>query len=151
MEVSQSAIRSPFSLRYANALGVSPQQPRLAGSELTIGTATFSSIIINGFGFNVRQTMLLQIPTGLFSWAGSLILSYIAAKTQQRTLTALGGAFLPLIGTIMLHTIPRSNRAASMVGLYIVYLYWAPYVLMNAQHVANSAGGTKKIVSYGVV
>lgn len=72
--------------------------------------------------------MLLQIPTGLVSWAGSLVLSYIAAKTQQRTLTALCGALLPLIGTIMLHVIPRSNRAGSMVGLYIVYNYWGPYV-----------------------
>ena len=95
--------------------------------------------------------MLLQIPTGLVSWAGSLVLSYIAYRSQQRTLTALGGAFLPLVGTIMLHVIPRNNRAGSLVGLYIVYNYWGPYVLMNASHIANTSGSTKKTISYGVV
>jgi hypothetical protein len=33
---------------------------------------------------------------------------------------------------------------------YIVYTYWGPYVLMNAQMIANTGGNTKKTISYGV-
>jgi len=63
------------------------------------------------------QTMLLQIPTGLISWVGSIVLSYIAFKAKRRNLVAFFGAIVPLVGTIILKTVPRSNQAGSMIGL----------------------------------
>ena len=94
--------------------------------------------------------MLVQIPTGLFAWGLSIVFSYIAFKLGNRTVVAFFAAVLPLIGTIMLVTIPRSNLAGSMIGLYITWGYWAPYVLMQAQMVANTGGNTKKTVTYGI-
>lgn len=94
--------------------------------------------------------MLLQIPTGLISWVGSLIGSFVAAKTKQRTLTAAVFAIFPLIGTIILHVVPHTNVGGSLVGLFICYMYWAPYVLMQSLVVANTAGNTKKTIAYGM-
>ena len=61
--------------------------------------------------------MLLQIPTGLISWVGSIILSYIAFKVKRRNIVAFFGAVVPLVGTIILKTVPRTNQAGSMIGL----------------------------------
>ena len=94
--------------------------------------------------------MLLQIPTGLFSWISSLIFSWVAYKTRQRALTAAAVGIIPLIGTIILTVLPRSNQGGSLAALYIVYFYWAPYVITNSLVMANCGGGTKKTVAYGI-
>lgn len=94
--------------------------------------------------------MLLQIPTGLFSWISSLIFSWVAYKTRQRALTSALVGILPLVGTIVLTVLPRSNKGGSLAALYIVYFYWAPYVITNSLVMANTGGSTKKTMAYGV-
>jgi len=39
---------------------------------------------------------------------------------------------------------PRSNISAQVVGIYLAYVYWAPYVCGLAMFQANTAGHSKK-------
>lgn len=114
------------------------------------GIGTFNSIIINSLGFSVPNTLLLNIPTGFISWIGALIAAAIAYKTQQRCFTAIAFALVPIIATIVLTTVPRSNISGSLAGVYLIYMYWPPYVVCLSLVNANTGGYTKKTTVYGI-
>ncbi|GAA6020772.1 hypothetical protein JCM10207_002018 [Rhodosporidiobolus poonsookiae] len=113
------------------------------------GLTTFNGIIINGLGFSPKETMLLGIPTGVISWIASLFFGWLSAKTGRRHLIAIISCLPPLVGTIMLHTIPRSNVGGSLAGLYILYCYWGSYTSVQIISYANTAGYTKKAAVFG--
>ncbi|ORY21526.1 putative allantoate permease [Naematelia encephala] len=119
-------------------------------TNICLNVPTFNSIIVASLGFTSRETTLLSIPTGLISWVSSLAFSYIAVKTKQRTLTAMFSCFIPLLSTILLHVIPRSNVGGSLGSLFIIYFYWAPYIVMSTVVIANTGGYTKKTIVYGI-
>ncbi|ODN97144.1 hypothetical protein I350_08124 [Cryptococcus amylolentus CBS 6273] len=115
------------------------------------GILTFYSIIVASLGYSTRNATLLAIPTGLVSYAAALIFSYIATKSQYgRCFTAIASCFVPLLATILLHVIPRSNIGGSLASLMLIYAYWAPYVVMNTLVAGNTGGFTKKTVVYGI-
>ncbi len=52
----------------------------------------------------------------------------------------------------MLHKIPRSNKSASLGALFLLYVYWAPYLAMGTfMMYANVAGTSKKVVVFALV
>lgn len=114
------------------------------------GLITFNSIIVNSLGFTLEQTTLLGIPTGVFSWISSLVFGYIAVKTRQRCLSAMGSCILPFVGTILLYKIPRTDIGGSLAALYLVYFYWGPYIVMMGSVYANTGGYTKKMIVYSI-
>lgn len=110
----------------------------------------FNSIIVNSLGFTLEQTTLLGIPTDVFSWISSLVFGYIAVKTRQRCLSAMGSCILPFVGTILLYKIPRTDIGGSLAALYLVYFYWGPYIVMMGSVYANTGGYTKKMIVYAI-
>ncbi|OCF41965.1 hypothetical protein I317_04267 [Kwoniella heveanensis CBS 569] len=122
-------------------------------SEFSLPLSPFNSIIVNNLGFSSKETMLLAIPTGMISWVGSLLFSWVAVKSEHRKhrcLVAAASCLLPLLGTTLLHVIPRSNKGGSLGSLYIVYFFWAPYIIMTTVVIANTGGYTKKTIVYGM-
>ncbi|CAK7216547.1 hypothetical protein SCUCBS95973_002843 [Sporothrix curviconia] len=113
------------------------------------GLTTFNTLIISGPGFGPLQTSLLAMPPGAMSTLSGLALSYLAATTRRyRTVLVAGSVLLPLLGALLCYCLPRTNLAGQLVGLYILYTYWAPYVTLVSVYQANIAGHTKKIVLY---
>jgi ACS family allantoate permease-like MFS transporter len=56
-----------------------------------------------------------------------------------------------LSGTIVLKTVPKSNIGGSLAALYIVYMYWAPYMVFGQLIMYANVGGTsKKVVVFTV-
>lgn len=127
----------------------------------------FNSIIVKSLGYSLQQTTLLGIPTGkcsripggqllpdqapgVFSWISSLIFGYVAVKTRQRCYSAMLSCLLPLLGTVLLYKIPRSNIGGSLGSLYLVYFYWGPYIVMMGSVYANTGGYTKKMIVYAI-
>ncbi|KAI5478460.1 allantoate permease [Pseudohyphozyma bogoriensis] len=108
------------------------------------GLITFNSIVIATLGFTTKQTTLLAIPTGVISWISSIAMGVIGARTGKRFIVTLLGTLLPLIGTIILHLVPRTNRGGSLTGLYILWMYWGPYTSAQTIMYSNTAGFTKK-------
>lgn len=109
------------------------------------GLTTFNTLIIEGLGFGKLETSLLAMPPGAMSTLSGIALSYLAATTRRyRTPLIAGSILLPLLGALLCYALPRSNLAGQLVGLYILYTYWAPYVTLVSVYQANVAGHTKK-------
>jgi MFS transporter, ACS family, allantoate permease len=114
------------------------------------GLSTFNTLIIQGLGFSKLETSLLAMPPGAMSTLSGIALSYLASRTRRyRTIMISVAVLLPLLGAVLCYTLPRSNLAGQLVGLYILYTYWAPYVTLISVYQANIAGHTKKTSLYG--
>ncbi|CAG8980887.1 hypothetical protein HYALB_00013417 [Hymenoscyphus albidus] len=110
------------------------------------GLTTFNTLIIQGLGFDSRTTALLAMPPGAMSTLSGIGLSILVAHTRRyRTSIVAFSILLPLAGGIICYSLPRTNLAGQLIGLYILYTYWAPYVALVSIYQANVAGHTKKI------
>ncbi len=58
---------------------------------------------------------------------------------------------VPIVGTAVVYALPRSNLAGQMVGLYLLYTYFGPYVVGIGLAQANTAGHTKKTVVFAIL
>ncbi|KAL6247602.1 hypothetical protein RBB50_005948 [Rhinocladiella similis] len=113
------------------------------------GLTTFNTLIISGLGFDSLHTSLLAMPPGAMSTFSGIALSFLAATTRKwRTVIVAVSILLPLLGAVLCYALPRTNLAGQLVGLYILYTYWAPYVTLVSVYQANTAGHTKKTVLY---
>ncbi|OKL62198.1 hypothetical protein UA08_02321 [Talaromyces atroroseus] len=109
------------------------------------GLISFSTIIIDSLGFSSEDSSLMTIPTGVVSTLSGIFFSWLAGRTTKyRSLVTMASLIMPLIGTILVYVYPRSNTAAQLVGIYMLYGYWAPYVCGLALFQANTAGRSKK-------
>ncbi|BFZ63539.1 hypothetical protein YB2330_004664 [Saitoella coloradoensis] len=116
------------------------------------GLTTFSGILISNLGFTSVQSSLLSMPTGVMSTLASFIFSTIAARwINRRCLTCIFACLIPIMGTAIVYGLPRDNIPGQMVGLYFLYTYFGPYVVGISLAQANTAGHTKKTVSYAVL
>ncbi|WRT67482.1 uncharacterized protein IL334_004454 [Kwoniella shivajii] len=115
------------------------------------GLIGFNSLIVQSLGYSVKEVTLLAIPTGVISWLSSLFFARLATKTRQPLLCVTAAVLICLTGTIMLKQIPRSNKGGSLASLFIMYVYWAPYIIMGSSILYHNIGGTsKKIAVYGI-
>lgn len=113
------------------------------------GLTTFNTLIIQGLGFSSLQTSLLAMPPGVMSTLSGIGLSYLASRTRRhRCILIAGSILLPLLGAILCYSLPRSNLAGQLIGLYILYTYWAPYITLVSLYQANIAGHSKKLFLY---
>ncbi|POS68964.1 major facilitator superfamily transporter [Diaporthe helianthi] len=111
----------------------------------------YGTIIISDLGFSNLKASLLTMPFGIVATFGAWFFSYVASLTNRRTIVACAALLLPILGTALVYGLPRSNVAAQMVGLYLMYFYWAPYVVGISLPQANTAGQTKKSVAFSLV
>lgn len=105
----------------------------------------------------------MTIPTGVVSTSSGILFSYFAGRTRKYRALVTASSIIPcIIGTALIygrfacryqtslyvtHSVigtPRSNIAAQLVGIYLSYCYWAPYVCGLAMFQANTAGHSKK-------
>ncbi|KAL5364845.1 fungal-specific transcription factor domain-containing protein [Aspergillus floccosus] len=120
------------------------------------GLTTFSGIIINNLGFSPVTTSLLNMPTGIMSTLSAFGFSWLAARwINRRCLVTMIAACLPIIGSVVVYTLPRTNIAGQMVGIYLLYTYFGPYVVAHDAGIsmgqANTAGHTKKNIQYSIL
>jgi ACS family allantoate permease-like MFS transporter len=113
------------------------------------GLNSFNTLIISGLGFDNLHTSLLAMPPGAMSTLSGIALSYLAATTRRyRTPLIATSILLPLLGAVLCYALPRTNLAGQLIGLYILYTYWAPYVTLVSVYQANIAGHTKKVTLF---
>ncbi|KAH7013837.1 major facilitator superfamily domain-containing protein [Ilyonectria destructans] len=116
------------------------------------GLQTFSSIIINNLSFTPQTTSLLNMPTDVVFTLSTFCCFWVAAKwSNRRCLVAMLACCIPIIGAIMVYSLPRTNVGGQMVGIYLLYTYFGPYVVGISMAQANTAGNTKKAVQYSIL
>ncbi|OAA54078.1 Major facilitator superfamily domain, general substrate transporter [Niveomyces insectorum RCEF 264] len=109
------------------------------------GLIAFATIVINELGFTATDSSLMTIPTGIVSTLSGIFFSYLLGRTRNYRALVTAASLLPcLAGTIIMYTLPRTNKGGQVVGLYLAYVYWAPYVCGLAMFQANTAGRSKK-------
>ncbi|KUI67176.1 Allantoate permease [Cytospora mali] len=116
------------------------------------GLQAFGTIIIHDLGFSSLKASLLTMPFGILATSSAWFFSYIASRWHnRRTIVACFALLLPLFGTALVYGLPRSNIAGQMIGLYFMYFYWPPYVVGISLPQANTAGQTKKSITFSLV
>jgi ACS family allantoate permease-like MFS transporter len=113
---------------------------------------TFGGLIIKGLGFSGIDASLLSMPTGVMSTLAAFVFSLAAAKwNNRRCLVTIIACIVPIIGAAIVYALPRTKLGGQMVGLYLLYTYFGPYVVGISLAQANTAGHTKKPVVFAIL
>ncbi|RDL33049.1 Uncharacterized protein BP5553_08488 [Venustampulla echinocandica] len=116
------------------------------------GLTTFGGLIIAGLGFSGINASLLSMPTGVMSTLAAFTFSLAAAKwNNRRCLVTIIACVIPIVGAAIVYAVPRTNLGGQMVGLYLMYTYFGPYVVGISLAQANTAGHTKKTVVFAIL
>ncbi|KAJ4366425.1 hypothetical protein N0V83_008061 [Neocucurbitaria cava] len=110
------------------------------------GISTFGNLIIKDFGYTNFQSILFNIPFGFIQIVAILGSSLFATRFKRKGLTIALVAILPILGTILMLTVPRNshNKGVLLFGYYLVSCLAAITPIIYAWHVQNTAGDTKK-------
>ncbi|KAB8271287.1 major facilitator superfamily domain-containing protein [Aspergillus minisclerotigenes] len=113
--------------------------------EMANGMTNQYSLIINSFGFTVLQTTLLGCVTGIVSFFSLASAAVVLAKTTNCRAWISLIAYIPgAISSILLLSLPWSNRWGSITGIWIRSTVGIPYAVVMIWAANASAGHTKK-------
>lgn len=117
------------------------------------GITSFSSIIINGFGFTPLNSLLLQAPNGLFQLSGLAFISLTANYylKASRVLLMISMLCMSLIGIIMLYTISDDHKYGRLVGLWLASIFACDIPMALSLIASNVGGFTKKATVAGMM
>ncbi|KAJ9627177.1 hypothetical protein H2203_003639 [Taxawa tesnikishii (nom. ined.)] len=115
------------------------------------GVSTFGPLIIKSFGFNSFTTILFNMPFGAVQMIATLGGAYLATRYKRKSPILIGLCIPPIIGISMLLAIPyeKKNRAALLVGYYLVSFYPGISPLIYSWSGQNTGGDTKRKVTTG--
>lgn len=86
------------------------------------------------------------------STLAAFVFSLVAAKwINRRCLVTIIACCVPIVGAAVVYALPRSNLGGQMVGLYLLYTYFGPYVVGISLAQANTSGHTKKTVVFAIL
>ncbi|KAK4947981.1 hypothetical protein LTR10_013034 [Elasticomyces elasticus] len=114
------------------------------------GLNTFNGLVIKNLGFTSHTTTLLQMPTGMFSTLAALVASFFAMRTIRfRTLIMAVVLLVPITGTALNIAYDSTKTGPRLAGVYMIYTFYAGYMIALSMYQANTAGHTKKVtISY---
>ncbi|KAL2145895.1 hypothetical protein VTI28DRAFT_5977 [Corynascus sepedonium] len=110
------------------------------------GISTFGSLIVKDFGYTNFDAILFNIPFGAIQFFVIIGSGWAATHWQRKGLTIAAVSVLPLIGTILMLTVPRNegNKGVLLFGYYLVSCLAAITPLIYAWQAQNTGGDTKK-------
>ncbi|KAM9880443.1 transporter C417.10-like protein 4 [Verticillium dahliae] len=123
----------------------------LAISIASGGIGTFGNLIVRSFGYTEFQTILFNIPFGVIQIIAIMGTGWIATRFQRKGLVIAGTAVLPIIGSVLMLTVPREQKAVLLFGYYLVSCMAAITPLVYSWQAQNTAGDTKKKTTSGMV
>lgn len=117
------------------------------------GISTFGPLIINSFGFNKFNTILLNIPFGAVQIVATMGGAAFATWTKRKGPPLALLCIPPIVGCIMLLVIEHttSNRGPLLVGYYLISFYPGISPLIFSWSSQNTAGETKKKTTTAVL
>ncbi|THX06127.1 major facilitator superfamily transporter [Aureobasidium pullulans] len=113
--------------------------------------SSFQATLIKGFGYDSKQTALLQIPGGACSVVSILIATYLAGKFDQRGLNVVTLLIPGILGGALMAFLPEDNKAGKLIGNYLTNCIGASLPLMYSWVGANYAGHTKKVTMNAIL
>lgn len=117
----------------------------LCGMFANAPISTFQAIIIDGFGFNPLNSLLLMIPSGVYAGTMMLITTYLAYKFPGwRAYIVIICQLITMAAALMLWLLPRSELGGLLFACYILTTTGAGYAVIMGLFLANNAGYTKR-------
>lgn len=156
----KEALKSPYTWLYVSmAIGITLTAAIIKASNMYLQRIIvyfantvykFSSIVINGFGHDKYTTMLVGLPGGainiLTTWLGASVPRLIKGK-YSCTCTALFLTCIPLIGVILLLTVPASKPWGIVVSTWMANAVTCLLSSCSVLIASNVKGNTKKSVT----
>ncbi|KAJ6030989.1 major facilitator superfamily transporter [Penicillium herquei] len=110
------------------------------------GLGAFSSLLIQSFGFDVIQTQLLSMISGVVQVAAMLAAVWLDTRYKQVTLTMMAAVLPSIAGSIVFLTVARSDstRVGLLIAYFCIWTFTAASGLLLSLMSRNIAGQTKK-------
>ncbi|KAK0701154.1 major facilitator superfamily domain-containing protein [Apiosordaria backusii] len=115
------------------------------------GIGTFGSLIVKSFGYTKFEAILFNIPFGAIQFIVIIASGWVATRFKHKGLTIAGVCVLPIVGTIIMLTVPREQKGVLLFGYYLVSCMAAITPLIYAWQAQNTGGDTKKKCTSGMV
>lgn len=109
------------------------------------GLTSFGSLVIQGFGYEGIQALLIQMPTGAaqlgFIVVGSIICSYVR---NVRTIVMFCFAIISMLGMVLMSALDEHNRSGRLAGFCLSLAFSANMPIALSLVTSNVCGMTKK-------
>ncbi|KAJ7267607.1 MFS transporter [Mycena haematopus] len=117
------------------------------------GISTFGPLIVQSFGFNQLNTILLQMPFGAIQIIATLTGGFVAMRLKLKFPVLIALTLPPIAGAAALLHIPRgaAHRGALLGAYYIISFYPGISPLIYTWSSQNTAGHTKKTLTTGIL
>ncbi|CRL21279.1 Sucrose/H+ symporter, plant [Penicillium camemberti] len=117
----------------------------MASSIPNGGLTSFGSIVISGFGYSTFNTLLLGLPTSVFTLIWVVLATIIVTKFRKsRCLTAAVLSLISLAGSLMVSQIDPTKKVARLAGMWLFPAYSAGVPIILSIIASNVAGYTKR-------
>lgn len=112
---------------------------------------TFSATLILGFGYNSKQTALLNMPSGIISILSTLLATFAILRGFPRWLSIVVLMIPCIISGALMSFMPESNKPGKLAGIYLINSCVAVMALIFSWVGANTAGYTKRVAANAIV
>ena len=114
---------------------------------------SFTSIIVESFGFDTLGTQYLQIPGGAVQFLALLAGGYICTRwpNNTRCITMIVANCICIIGAGLLVGLPSGNKWGRLVALWLCYFQGLGFSMSLTMVSSNVAGYTKKQLTGAVL
>ncbi|KFY12033.1 hypothetical protein V492_04134 [Pseudogymnoascus sp. VKM F-4246] len=112
---------------------------------------TYSATLIQSFGFSPQRTALLNMPSGVVSIAAALIVGFGVRHSENRWAWLVLCCIPGMIGGGLMSFMPASNRAALLVGIYLVNTITGTLTVIYQWTMSNISGHTKRSIAAALV
>lgn len=112
--------------------------------------STFTPIIINSFGFNTLNSLLLVIPAGFMGGTYQLLGPYLAYKFSNNGVRAwivFVAQMITTLAAILLVALPLDATGGLLFACYILPAIGGGYAVLMGLQIANIAGYTKRSIA----
>ncbi|KAJ3544171.1 hypothetical protein NM208_g3199 [Fusarium decemcellulare] len=117
----------------------------LASTIPNNGLITFSTIIINGFGFSVLKTLLLNMMTFAFQLVFVLISAIGSSRLpNSRLYFMIFNLLVSIAGAVMVRELDNDHKWARVMGGALAIAFTANFPMTMAMMSSNFGGFTKK-------
>lgn len=112
---------------------------------------TFSATLIRGFGYNAKQSALLNMPSGVVSIVATLCSTYAILKGFPRWLSIILLLIPTIIGAGLMSFTATHNQPGKLAGIFLINFIVAPLAIIYTWVGGNTAGYTKRVASNVVI
>ncbi|OSC99141.1 MFS general substrate transporter [Trametes coccinea BRFM310] len=110
------------------------------------GLANFTNIIVKGFGYTTKQTLILSTPGGAIGIASALVCGWYSDRAGERMLPIVWSLIPTLAGAAMLVALNgTTQKGALLFATWIVGTYGSSLAIIYAYNASNTSGHTKKV------